>query len=58
VREHATVVEWLVQPVEGQRSSVLEAFLQPVNSLGLKRHLPVAKVDTMERALQFGNAYI
>jgi len=35
----------------------LDAFLQSVNNMGMKRHLLVAKVDTMERALRLGNAY-
>jgi len=43
--------------VEGQRSLALEAFLQSVNNIGLKRHLLVAEVATMERALRLGNVY-
>jgi len=35
----------------------LDAFLQSVNNMGLKRHLLVAKVETMERAFRLGNAY-
>jgi len=44
-------------PAESRRSLALEAFLQSVNNIGLKRHLLVAKIDMMERALWLGNAY-
>jgi len=35
----------------------MDAFLQSINNLGLKQHLLVAEVETMERALKLGNAY-
>jgi len=35
----------------------LDAFLQSVNNMGLKRHLLIAKVEMMERALRLGYAY-
>jgi len=35
----------------------LDAFLQSANNMGLKRHLLVAEVEMMERALRLGNAY-
>lgn len=59
LRECATIVEWLASvayddlPVEDRRILALKAFFQPVNNIGLKRHLLVAKVDTMK----LGNAY-
>jgi len=63
LREHATVVERLAQvaysdlPADGRQSLALDAFLQSINNLGLKQHLLVAEVETMERALRLGNAY-
>jgi len=63
LREHATVVERLAQvaygdlPADSQQSLALDAFLQSINNLGLKQHLLVAEVETMERALRLGNAY-
>jgi len=63
LREHATVVERLAQvaygdmPAESRRSLALDAFLQSINNLGLKQHLLVAEVETLERALRLGNAY-
>jgi len=63
LREHATVVERLAQvaygdlPANGRQSLTLDAFLQSINNLGLKQHLLVAEVVTMERALRLGNAY-
>lgn len=56
-------MEWLARVAysdlltEGRRSLALKAFLQSVNNIGLKRHLLVAEVDMMERALRLGNAY-
>jgi len=63
LREHATVVERLAQvaygdlPVNSRQSLALDAFLQSINNLGLKQHLLVAEVETMERALRPWNAY-
>ena len=63
LREHATVVERLAQvaygdlPADSRQSLALDAFLQSINNLGLKQHLLVAEVETMERALRLGNAY-
>jgi len=63
LREHATVIEWLAQvaygdlPANGRQSLALDAFLQSINNLGLKQHLLVAEVETMERVLRLGNAY-
>jgi len=63
LREHATVVERLAQvaygdlPANGRQSLALYAFLQSINHLGMKQHLLVAEVETMERALRLGNAY-
>jgi len=60
LREHATVVEQLAQVAYDDlpaNSLALDAFLQSVNNLGLKQHLLVAEVETMERALRLGNAY-
>jgi len=63
LREHATIVERLAQvaygdlPADNRQSLALNAFLQSINNLGLKQHLLVAAVETMERALRFGNAY-
>jgi len=57
------VVERLAQvaygdlPADDRQSLALDAFLQSIKNLGLKRHLLVAKVETMERALRLGNAY-
>jgi len=54
LREHATVVERLAQvaygdlPANGRQSLALDAFLQSINNLGLKQHLLVAEVETME----------
>jgi len=62
LREHATVVERLAQvaygdlPAGSRQSLALDAFLQSINNLGLKQHLLVAEVETMERALRLGNA--
>jgi len=63
LQEHATVVERLAQvaygnsPADSRQSLALDAFLQSINNLGLKQHLLVAEVETMERALRLGNAY-
>jgi len=63
LREHATVVERLAQvaygdlPADSRQSLALDAFLKSINNLGLKQHLLVAEVETMERALRLGNAY-
>jgi len=63
LREHATLVERLAQvaygdlPANGRQSLALDAFLQSINNMGLKKHLLVAEVETMERALRLGNAY-
>jgi len=63
LREHATVVDQLAQvaygdlPSNGGPSMTLDAFLQSINNLGLKQHLLVAEVETMERALRLENAY-
>jgi len=63
LREHLTVVKRLAQVATGdfladsRQSLAPDAFLQSINNLGLKQHLLVAKVETMERALRFGNAY-
>jgi len=54
LREHATVVERLAQvaygdlPADSRQSLALVAFLQSINNLGLKQHLLVAEVETME----------
>jgi len=64
LREHAIIVERLAQvtygdlPANGRQSLALDAFLQSINNLGLKQHLLVAEVKTMERALRLGNAYL
>jgi len=63
LREHTTVVERLAQvaysdlPADSRQSLALDAFLQSVNNLGLKQHLLVVEVETMEQALRLGNAY-
>jgi len=63
LRERATVVKQLAQvaycdlPANGQQSLALDAFLQSINNLGLKQHLLVAEVETMERVLRIRNAY-
>jgi len=63
LREHVTVVDRLAQvaygdlPADSRQSLALDAFLQSNNNLGLKQHLLVAEVETMERALRLGNAY-
>jgi len=54
LREHATVVEGLAQvayrdlPADSRQSLALDAILQSSNKLGLKQHLLVAEVETME----------
>jgi len=63
LQEQAIVVERLAQvtygdlPADSPQSMALDAFLQSVNNLGLKQHLLMAKVETMERALRLGNTY-
>jgi len=63
LREHATVVERLAQvaygdlPADSRQCLALDTFLQSINNLGLKQHLLVAEVETMEKALRLGNAY-
>jgi len=63
LREHATMVEPLAQvaygdlSANGRHSLALDAFLQSINNMGLKKHLLVAEVETMERALWLRNAY-
>jgi len=63
LREHATVVERLAQvafgdlPADSRQSLALDAFFQLINNLGLKQHLLVAEVETMERSLRLGSAY-
>jgi len=63
LREHTTVVERLAQvaygdlPAYSRQSLALDAFLQSINNLGLKQHMLVAEVETMERALRLRNAY-
>jgi len=44
-------------PADSRQSLALGAFLQSINNLGLKQHLLVAEVETMERSLRLGNAY-
>jgi len=50
-------VNYPVLPADSRQSLALDAFLQSINNLGLKQHLLVAEVETMERALRLGNAY-
>jgi len=63
LRKHTTVLERLAQvaygdlPADGRQILALDAFLQAINNMSLKRHLLVAEVETMERALRLGNAY-
>jgi len=63
LQEHATVVERLAQvaygnlPADSRQSLARDAFLQSINNLGLKQHLLVVEVETMERALRLENAY-
>jgi len=63
LRDHATVVEQLAQvaygdlPADSRQNLALDAYLQSINNLGLKQHLLVAEVETMDRALRLGNAY-
>jgi len=63
LREHATVVERLAQaaygdlPANSRQSLALDAFLQSINNLGLKKNLLAAEVENMEGALKLGNAY-
>jgi len=41
-------------PAEGRGSLTLEALLQSVNNIGLKKHLLVAKINIMEKAIGLG----
>jgi len=44
-------------PADGRQSLALDTFLQSINNLGLKQHLLVAEVKTMEKPLRLENAY-